>query len=145
MQCEFVFYLLYRFKDEKFMMQLRDNNTPHFPNRWCVPGGSVEIGEQAGAAVHREVKEETTLSLRRNECLYIFDFKFRKVDRSFGNSAVYLAYRENPQILCMEGQRMEWFTKTEVMSLTLASNGKALFVEMLKCWGHRLYTLREYA
>jgi 8-oxo-dGTP pyrophosphatase MutT (NUDIX family) len=46
----------------RILLQLRDGNTRIDPNRWCLPGGTVERGEDAVAAALRELFEETGLT-----------------------------------------------------------------------------------
>jgi mutator protein MutT len=41
--------------------------------RWLVPGGTVELGETLLEAVVREVAEETGLTVRPREVVYVFD------------------------------------------------------------------------
>jgi 8-oxo-dGTP pyrophosphatase MutT (NUDIX family) len=45
--------------DGRYLMQLRDANPAiHFPDHWGCFGGSIEPGESAEAAIHRELLEE---------------------------------------------------------------------------------------
>lgn len=49
--------------------------------RWVVPGGTVELGEQLGEALVREMKEETGLEVEPVELLTVFDRIERDDDR----------------------------------------------------------------
>jgi 8-oxo-dGTP diphosphatase len=41
--------------------------------RWSIPGGLVELGEELEAAVKRELKEETGLSVEPRQVVEVFD------------------------------------------------------------------------
>ena len=43
------------------LMQERDEHAPHDPDRWGLPGGDLEDGEDFRAAAVRELAEETGL------------------------------------------------------------------------------------
>jgi 8-oxo-dGTP diphosphatase len=50
---------------EHLLLQYRGPRAPTSPGRWSLPGGSIEPGETAEMAAHREVREETGLHLDR--------------------------------------------------------------------------------
>jgi 8-oxo-dGTP diphosphatase len=49
----------------RILMQHRTADAPISPGRWGLPGGHVEPGEEPLAAAHRELMEETGLSVDR--------------------------------------------------------------------------------
>jgi 8-oxo-dGTP pyrophosphatase MutT (NUDIX family) len=49
----------------RLLMQHRSDDAPVAPNLWGLPGGHVEPGEEPLAAAHRELLEETGLTVGR--------------------------------------------------------------------------------
>jgi len=45
-------------------------------NKWVIPGGRVELGENLNTALTREIKEETSLDINEIEFLGFFEFIF---------------------------------------------------------------------
>lgn len=46
---------------------------PPSEDLWAIPGGSVEIGETLQEAAEREILEETGITIRAGEPVYMFD------------------------------------------------------------------------
>ncbi len=56
----------------KYLVTRRSKSASYMPSKWDTPGGVVEPGESLEEAIYREVKEETNLTIRIENILYIF-------------------------------------------------------------------------
>lgn len=63
-------------------------NEPPFVGHWALPGGHVDIDEEVDAAVHRELKEETSVEGRSLEEVGVFS----RVGRDPRGRTVSIAY-----------------------------------------------------
>ena len=48
----------------KILAMFRGPGAPYMPNKWDIPGGVIEPGEQLTEAIIREVKEEAGISVK---------------------------------------------------------------------------------
>ncbi|WP_455222078.1 NUDIX hydrolase [Kaarinaea lacus] len=44
-----------------------------FQGKWCIPGGKVRYGETLQQAAEREIHEETGITIKAGEPVYVFD------------------------------------------------------------------------
>ncbi len=53
----------------RFLIIRRVDDVPEWHHKWELPGGKIEPGEHPAEALHREIHEETGLSLENPELL----------------------------------------------------------------------------
>ena len=53
---------------------------PPSQGMWAIPGGRVELGETLQQAVEREIREETSITVRAGSPIYTFDVVLRDDD-----------------------------------------------------------------
>ena len=100
-------------KEQKFLLQLRDEHSLRDPNKWVFPGGRSDKGEDEVATVIREAKEETDLDLQQKDCTLI-------MKRFAGQNSVYVCtLKQNQKLKVNEGAAFEWMTLDEVNQLEL--------------------------
>lgn len=71
--------LLYVPESKKFLLIMRSDFVSD-PLTWCIPGGTVEHGEEPKDAAIRELKEETNIDLRgyNPQLLYTVEYHLPK-------------------------------------------------------------------
>ena len=118
---------------EEVLLFLRDNDPKiPYPNMWDVPGGHVEDGETPEACIVREMKEEMDLDLRGFELFSVREFSDR-VEYTYWA----LAHFEIDEIDLREGQRLQWFTRSEVRGTELAYGFNQILEEFFRLGPHR--------
>jgi 8-oxo-dGTP diphosphatase len=92
------------------LLLLRDNKPEiPFPNCWDIPGGILEPGETPEECVIREMKEEIGEDITAPQLFRVYEYPDRS-DHVFW-------LRRHLEIECIElheGQRLKWFSETEV-------------------------------
>jgi 8-oxo-dGTP pyrophosphatase MutT (NUDIX family) len=99
-------------QDHQFLLHLRDGNTKHFTNQWCLVGGSVVAGEDPVEAAVREVQEETNLTLKNPMLVEIFKWENRTIALIVGDVDTH-----DQRMVLGEGAALKYFTGREVFDL----------------------------
>ncbi len=113
------------------------------PNTWGVPGGKLEAGEDARAAVIREVQEEVGIEIDNTGLeevgrLYI---RLPHVDYVFHMFRMSFAARPLVNLNLKEHQEAEWITIPQALQLPLIAGGK----EALEYYGNLSMTILKKA
>lgn len=58
--------------EDKYLVLHRSSINDYMPNKWDIPGGSTEHGEDPIQALNREVVEETGLSVEVGKPLFVY-------------------------------------------------------------------------
>jgi len=77
-------------KDGKMLMTKRRDLRPKFNNKWELPGGGVDNGEEIKEALIREIKEETGYNVKIVEQLPEILTKTEKENAEYGSYQVFL-------------------------------------------------------
>lgn len=109
----------------RLLLQERDEHPVIDPERWGLPGGHVEPGEEFEAAAHRELEEETGVRLAPGSLTLVHDLV---VDhRAFGGGwdrmQVYAALVDatDADIDCREGRQMVFVDPATTTTLPLST------------------------
>jgi len=101
---------------EKILLFLRDDKPEiPYPNMWDIPGGHVEPNETPEQCIVREMKEEMDLDLTSPDLFLITEFPDR-IEHTFW-CQMNLNIEE---IDLTEGQRLQWFSRSEAAETELA-------------------------
>ncbi len=101
-------------RDNKILMQQRDENCKKFPFMWCLPGGvKEEYDKNYEDTLLREVKEEYDLDFKLEQCTHLMDY-------NDGADKVYVCkVNSGQEPKLREGLAMKWMTIDEIEKLEL--------------------------
>jgi 8-oxo-dGTP diphosphatase len=103
-------------------------------NLWGLPGGSVEKGETLKEAMFREIKEETNISLKDEEVVYLKKIYVRYPKKDFNYHMFYAELKKMPEVKTNpeEHKGFLWITPEDAMKLPLVLDGKECIEMFLK-------------
>lgn len=121
--------VLLLYKQDKVLLQLRDEKAPIKPNMWAFFGGGIEEDETPEEAVRREIEEELEYKVKEPKYLFSLDMSKTKGQYS-GIKYVFIEeYDESQNLMQHEGADMGWFTLEEARTL---SNMKKYDLEVIE-------------
>ncbi len=100
-------------------------------NKWCIPGGHIDIGETPDEAVIREVKEETGLNV--NKLKFLFYFTEFLPELKVHNLAI--IFTGEPEGKLKENEEVTefgWFSIEKAIKLDLAFKHKEILTKYFK-------------
>ncbi len=112
-------------KGNKILLTKRNVNPEK--DKWCIPGGHIDIGETPEEAIIREIKEETDLIIKPQFLTY-----YNAYLPSLKVHALVLLFVCNPKgeiKINEESSEFGWFTKEEALKLNLAFNNKDIIIK----------------
>ena len=116
-------------KNNEVLLIKRNSNENVEPNKWCIPGGTVEDLENFEEGVKREILEEVGTE--------IIEYKYFK--SYYANiiqpvRAVYFTGKinENNIKLNQEATEFKWFNKENINEINIAFNQKEILNEFFK-------------
>jgi ADP-ribose pyrophosphatase YjhB (NUDIX family) len=103
---------------------------PPNEGRWALPGGLIELGERVEEAVHREVLEETGLTIEVENLLDVLDDIHKDERGKIKFHYVLVDFLAKPTshevFLNEESSAYRWFRPEQVRDLNASKNTKAL-------------------
>lgn len=101
---------------DEILLLLRDDNPEiPYPNMWDIPGGHVEPNETPDQCIVREMKEEMGLDIPTADLFLVTEFSDRTEYTFWLRMDL-----EIEEIHLTEGQRLQWFSKSDAANIELA-------------------------
>ena len=112
-------------KDERVLVVRRAQTDSYDPSLWEAPGGKLDWGQDLGAALKREVAEETGLQIKPIDSIVYSTSKIMAGGRYDGRTGVTLfglsTVVGGELRLSEEHDDYRWCTHAELMKLTLTA------------------------
>lgn len=118
-------------KGDKYLLTKRQSPKDEW-NKWQFPGGELEFGESLENCLKREIKEETTLELKKITFVNKI-FEVIKNDYHF----ILITYlcsvgKNQPVFINNEASAFGWFSYQEIMKLDCLERTKEIISYILK-------------
>ena len=114
---QIVILSIIRYKD-KYLLTLRKDRNTRMDNKWQIPGGALEFGENTIECLHRETMEELSISVNIKSLVPWIDTNIRGFWQ--GVLIMYLCEMKNTKdtiILNSEASDYGWFTALQIKEL----------------------------
>lgn len=115
--------------DNRMLFLYRNDTHPNFPGHLDLPGGEVEVEENYTYAVVREIQEETSIVVKIDSLIKIFD---KAYDNE--NHIIYSISLDelSPNIkLSWEHSDYNWLSKTELLEKKIPKNVDKYFLNVI--------------
>jgi len=113
---KYTLVFLFNFDLSEIILQFKTRGT--HPNKWCVPGGKIEIGETPYIGAPREMFEETDLTKDDLAHLHNNLYALADIDFHLDNFKLYSFYgilKEGKTFNQKEDEELKWFKVYEVL------------------------------
>lgn len=121
-------------RESNILLQERDEQAPIDPEKWGLPGGHLEEGEESVAGALRELAEETglhlgTTDIRELRTIEVYHGHYDSVD----TMTVFVAETDvtDADIVCGEGRQAVFVTPERIRGLDLTSTARILLPDYL--------------
>ena len=113
------------------LLQERDEHAPTHPDQWSLVGGAVEPGEEADAAAHRELEEETALAGLQLRPLGRRDLPCDVHGSDAAHIYAATTSATDADVICGEGRQIVFVDPARVPELDLTPATRATYTEVL--------------
>jgi len=119
------------FRDDRVLLVQRAK--PPFQNMWTLPGGHIEAGEEARAAAHRELQEETGITADLKGVAGVVDVILRRddgrLDRHYVLAVYYGRWLSGDARAASDTRALRWFELGELDQLDLTEGAHGIIHE----------------
>jgi len=119
-------------KDDRFLLQHRDNDAPTYPGYWGFFGGAIESGESPYESIQREVHEELCYQPDVQHPSLTTEYQDSVTNRHGTKYYFIERLAEAPDLDLQEGQGMEWLTVEDCKSLLISEYNFGKILELIK-------------
>ena len=101
----------------EMLLQLRDENSRYYPNKWCFPGEGAEGNEKLLDIVYRGVQEEFGMEIEKSACEFLTINHLSHISQEVAIVICRIDSKQIPKL--REGKEMQWMTLDKIKQLKL--------------------------
>lgn len=103
--------------NNEILLQLRDENSKYYPNKWCFPEEGSEGDEKLLDMVSRGVQEEFGMEVKRSACELLTINHLPHISQEVAVVICKIDRKQVPQL--KEGKEIQWMTLNKIKRLGL--------------------------